>query len=1093
MTHLSTPTAGGSSCSGYPPPRLTRQTILVWWLFLGCISGGLHSLVAQNEPRFVRYTMDDGMSQNTVNCILQDSRGFMWFGTQGGLNRFDGYTFRVFRHHPDDTLSLSRNWIWCLYEDSRGDLWVGTFGGGLNRFDHTTENFRAYRHTPADSANSLLDDGIWFITEDSDGVLWVGSNTGLNRFDTQSGAIQHFTFRPGSSNCFAGVRAPDNVLWFTTPAYLYRCDLQTQQFTEFPIFAETPGRPSTVRSPIAIDDAGDIWLGTGSGLQFLDIEGGEIRSRKRYHTGNSNLVTNRFFSLFIDSRNTLWAGSDSGLFVLNLNEFHQLPKKDTVRFASHRHSPFIPTSIINNTVTSLGESRGGEIWVGTAFGLNRFDRNNQKFEQYPYNPGINNSLSSPIVQDIIEDSRGKVWISTRSGLNCYDPKTGQYRHYRANAQHSTTALRSNYIFSLLEDSLRPGGIWVGTIRGGLHWLNWQSGTVEQYTYDSNAENGTLSGNIYTIYADRDNHIWVGTSDGVSRYLRTENRFDRLADETFSQKLPHRNVYGILQDRYGDYWFATAGGLWHYSPKTGEGTVYRNHPDDVSSISHDFIICLYESPRSGELWIGSNGGLSRVVRSESDPRQISFKTIRKADGLPDDIVYGIMEDNRGHLWVSAQNGLARVNVSGAHPDITIYSKSDGLLSNELNMNAWHHGRSGKFYVGGMNGFNAFYPENIRLNRFLPPVVFTDFTVLNEPVPVRPPTANPQDNRFTIPAVINELDALSLSWRQNVFSIGFAALNFTQPQENRYTYKMEGFDANWIAAGTRRYATYTNLDPGEYVFRVKASNNDGLWNEVGRSLRISIAPPPWRTWWAYLFYAAALISGIYGIMLFRIREHRRKIEAQANIEQAKAEERERVRKKNTADFHDEVGHLVTKITLFVELARRQTPQISPLRRHLDKIEEYAKSLSGGLRDFIWGLDPEKDTLLDTLTRLRDFGNRLFQDSEVRFAAGPLAEEFRHIIQEIDDRRAIVFIFKEAMHNCLKHAHARNARLDAALENGKLRITFSDDGRGFSTAEKSDGYGVKNMHSRAAKIGASLTVCAEDGKGTTIIFEKMLSKSH
>jgi ligand-binding sensor domain-containing protein/signal transduction histidine kinase len=1089
MKHLSTPTTGGCSRSGYLPPFLTRHTILVWCFFLVCISGGLQSLVAQNEPRFVRYTMDDGMSQNTVNCILQDSRGFMWFGTQAGLNRFDGYTFRVFRHNPQDSLSISNNWIWSIFEDSQKRLWAGTFGGGLNRFDSATETFQTFRHTPGDSANSLLDDGIWFITEDSNGVLWVGSNTGLNRFDTQSGAIQHFTFRPGSSNCFFGARTPEDVLWFTTPAYLYRFDLQSHEYTEFPIHAETPGRPATVRSSIAVDRAGDVWLGTGNGLQFLDIENGDIRQRYAYHSQNTNLASQRFFSLFIDSHDTLWAGGDSGLFLLDLEKHRARYQSEPPVFTGLSHSPFVQTSLINNTVFSTGESSGGEIWVGTAFGLNRYDRNNQKFENYGYNPGTKNSLSNPIVQDIIEDSRGKLWISTRNGLNCYDPQTGEYRHYLSDPKKPQTTLRSNYVFSLLEDSLRPGGVWVGTIRGGLHWLNWQSGAVEQYPFGNGAENGTLSSNIYTIYADRQNDIWVGTNGGVSRYLRAENRFDRQADRAFSAMLPHAFVYGILQDRFGDYWFATAGGLTRYSPGSGVHTTYQHQPGDSTSISHNFIICLYESPRSGDLWIGSNGGLSRALRSENEPARVSFQTMRKTDGLPDDVVYGIMEDDRGHLWVIAQNGLAKVDISGERLVITTFTKSDGLLSNEFNMNAWHRDRSGKLYVGGMNGFNAFYPENIRLNRFLPPVVFTDFTVLNEPVPVRPPTANPQDNRFAIPAVINELDALNLSWRQNVFSVSFAALNFTQPHENRYAYKMEGFDEAWIAAGDRRFATYTNLDPGEYVFRVKASNNDGLWNETGKSLRISIAPPPWRTWWAYLIYAAVLISGIYGILRFRIREHRRKIEAQANIERAKAEERERVRKKNAADFHDEAGHLLTKITLFLELARRQSPGRSALGEYLDKIEEHTKSLAGGMRDFIWGLDPEKDTLLDTLTRLRDFGNRLFQDSEVRFTAGPLAEEFRHIIQEIDDRRAIVFIFKEAMHNCLKHAHARNARLDAALENGKLRITFSDDGRGFSTAEKSDGYGVKNMHSRATKIGASLTVCAEDGKGATVVFEKKL----
>lgn len=1041
----------------------------------------------QNQPKFIHYSIADGLSQNTVNSIFQDSRGFMWFGTQAGLNRFDGYEFKIFKHNPADSLSISNNWIWDIFEDSRGTLWIGTFGGGLNRFDHETETFRAFRHDPKDSANTLLDDTIWFVDEDDAGILWVSGNTGLNRFDPATGGIRHFRFTETDNNCFHHVKNAQNELFFTTPQFFYRFDMRTCEYTQYPIYADTPGKLSTLRSPIALDNDGAIWLGTGDGLLRLTFDKKAVSDRHLFTSENSNLLKNGIMSLFIDSQNVLHAGSESGLHTLNLNDPAYRQNPHAAEFTQITHSPFIQTSLKNNRIYAIGESRGGELWVGTELGLSRHDRSNRKFEHFAYNPGEKNTLANPLVLDIEEDSQQRLWIATHNGLSMFDPNTRQFSQFNSGGNKSAESLRNSYVFSLLEDAQKPGGMWVGTIRGGLHWLDWKTGKFQQYPFAPGQKNGTLSANIYTIYADKSRQIWLGTSGGVSRFLRNENRFDRVADSLFSQPLSHKFVYSILQDRFDQFWFGTAGGLNHFDPVSGDITAYLNNPGEPQSLSNNFVLCLHESPKTGDIWIGTNGGLNRLVREP----EIHFRSYRQKDGLPDDLIYGILEDDAGNLWLSAQNGLVKAEIFGDSLAFTLFTKSDGLQGDEFNMNAFLRGKNGKMYFGGSNGFNAFFPENVTENQFVPPVAITDFRVLNESVPIAGNGQKMHPKTYAIPKTINVLDELELSWRQNVFSFEFAALNFTNPQENEFAYMMEGFDENWIYSGNRRFVTYTNLDPGEYVFRVKASNNDGVWNETGKAIRIAITPPPWRTWWAGIIYAIIILGGIYGIIRFRIREAQRKIGEQSRIDRAKTEERERVRKKSAADFHDEAGHLITKITLFLELARRQASENKLLNEYLDKMEEHTKSLACGMRDFIWGLDPEKDSLQETLIRLRDFGNKLFQHSDVRFIASPLVSDFGRVELDIDDRRAIMFIFKEAMHNCLKHAAATNASLDAHLDGESLQIAFSDNGKGISQHPKTGGYGLKNMQSRAAKMGATLQISSEADRGTRIVFEKILTK--
>ncbi|MFQ5606091.1 MAG: two-component regulator propeller domain-containing protein, partial [bacterium] len=577
--------------------------------------------------------------------------------------------------------------------------------------------------------------------------------------------------------------------------------------------------------------------------------------------------------------------------------------------------------------------------------------------------------------------------------------------------------------------------------------------------------------IHYIYEDRSGVLWFGTGGGgLCRFNSRSSTFTRFQrDAARPESLNDPFVFALLEDRHGRFWVGTAAaGLKLFDRETGAVRHFQHDPSNPASLSNNRVLCLTET-QSGEIWVGTAAGLNKLVVPTTPEKDFLFVQFHESDGLPNEVIYGILEDNSGHLWISTNRGLAKVTPGADRLTVRIYTAADGLQSDEFNHNSFHKDRDGRMYFGGVNGLNAFHPDSVKDNPYVPPIVITDFKILNEA------------ERFT------GTSEIVLSYRDYFFSFEFAALNYTLPEKNKYAYMMEGFDEDWIYCGTRRFASYTNLDPGDYIFRVKGSNNDGVWNEEGTSVKVRVTPPPWKTWWAYTLYGLFILGSIAGFVRYRIRSLEKEVEAKAAIERAKVEERERVRKNSSADFHDEAGHMITKITLFLELAKRKAGLDAGLTEYLSKIEENTKALSSGMRDFIWGLDPEKDSLYDTLLRLKDFGNNLFQHSEIRFQAGGIKPSFKQIDLPMHHRRSILFIFKEAMNNCIKYSVADSAYLKAELDRTELTIIFEDNGAGFEQRKDGEGYGLKNMVARAGKIGASIEIGSIPGQGTKIVFKK------
>ena len=1034
--------------------------------------------------QFDHLTIEDGLSQSTVNCIYQDRRGFMWFGTQDGLNRYDGYNFKVYRHLPSDSTTLSDNYVWCIYEDSSGGFWVGTFGGGLNYLDRDSDRFTRYKPNPDDPEHSLSFTSARALLEFPRGNLWIGTDRGLCTMNLANREITNYRYQPSihsslqEENVLALEAEAPGTLWIGTSVGLNQWNTATGENRHYPGLTLIPAGPFSRHH----------WVETENGLAQITSAGEMIPI---FSPGPQPAT--QILSLLEDRKGWLWVGTNNGLW--RIPDRGHAPAQATL----FRHQPDQPGSLGHNFIASLYENRGGTVWVGTREGLNQFNHYTRKFPHIAPLPEQTGGISQLHVLAFEASRRypGSIWIGTTNGLSRFDPESGRFTVFR-NDPADPHSLSSSYILDLYEDA--QGYLWIGTRGGGLNRYNPETGHFTRYMPDPDKP-GTISSPIVSyIYEDRRGELWIGTSrGGLNRFERESGIFHHIPYEQDSPYATrHSFIFSLLEDRQGNFWVGTAGGGLHLlDRRSGLFRYFSHDPEDPTSLSNSLILSIYED-RQGDIWIATAGRLNRLVAlpagSDSTGPEYQFVQYGKEDGLPNEVIYGILEDRRGYYWVSTNKGLARFRwiddgMLRGRLEVRSYTVHDGLQSDEFNQNAYYRDSTGRLYFGGINGFNLFDPDSIRDNPHLPEVVITDFRIFNEKVPVGPNSPLRED--------ISRAGEIFLTYRDQVISFEFAALNYARPEKNRYAYMMEGFDADWTESGHRRFATYTNLDPGEYTFRVKASNHDGVWNKRGTTLRITISPPPWKTWWAYSLYFLGIVGSIAGFIRYRLRAQTRRLQAEAEekmrIEQARREERQRMRKKSAADFHDESGNVLTKISLFVELAKRllsKRDDLADLQNYLHSIEENTKLLSGGMRDFIWSLDPEKDSLYHALVRLKDFGNGLFEHSEIRFHSENIDPALSRINLSMEQRRSLILIFKEAMNNCLKYSRADHVYFEVSLDDGELSVRLRDDGCGFDLEGAPAGYGLKNMAARAQKIGGLLAIDAAPGKGASVQLRKNLA---
>lgn len=820
---------------------------------------------------FERISLEEGLSQSVVNAIIQDSKGFMWFATQDGLNKYDGYTFEIYEHDPHDPTTLSDNYIECLIEDDTGIIWVGTYGGGLNSYDPHTETFTRYLHDPNDS-NSPANNEIRALLTDQRGYLWIGTwGGGLDRFDPKREAFTHFTHDPEDTSSLSHnvVRSifedSSGNLWIGTwGGGLNRFDPERQIFSRYCSGSDFPEGPRSDRiRAICEEPDGDLWLGTDEGLNRFDPESSIFRCYRAETSKGHALASNEVTSLSPVESGGIWLGTYGG----GLSKF----RPDSETFYTYRHEPDDPQSLSHDDVIAVFEDRAGVLWVGTdTGGLSKYSPAKARFRHYTTGVDETRGLSHKDVWTLYEDRDGIVWIGTSNGLTRADLEHDEFRYYR-HVESDETSLIDNEVFSLCQDS--RGTLWIGTA-GGFNKFDRLTGRFTRFTHEPNNPNSLSDPAVFVIKEAHGGVLWLGTEvGGLNRFDPVTGAFVRYQhDSGDDNSLCNDEVMSILVDREGVVWVGTGQGLDRFDPETEEFIHYRYDPEDPKSLSNNAVYTLVQS-QGGDLWIGTrSGGLNRF-----DKESQTFEYFTQKDGLPGNAIYGIQEDNSRHLWISTNRGLSRFD-----PELQVfknYDVRDGLQSNEFNQGASHRGFSGTMYFGGINGFNAFNPELITDNPMIPPIILTSFKVFGK------------DMRLD--RSIEVVETIRLSYRQNFFSFEFVALDFTVPEKNQYAYRMEGLDEAWVECGTRRYASYTGLDPGHYTFRVKGSNNDGVWNERGTRVRLIVDPPFWQTWWFQGLTALTVVGLAFGWYKARVR----RLESQKReLEQQVAARTKELREKN-----------------------------------------------------------------------------------------------------------------------------------------------------------------------------------------------------
>lgn len=792
------------------------------------------ALAAQQPMYFRHLTLQDGLSQNTIMTILQDSQGFVWLGSENGLNRYDGYEIVHYQRDRDDPSALQGDFIWQIAEDQNSDLWIATNDGGVARWERKTDRFYTYQHDP-DDPNSLASNSVRSLIVGAEGFIWIGlTDHGLNVLNPETGEVQRFAHDPYDEHSLSS-----NAVY-----------------------------------AVHQDRAGSVWIGTDAGLNLYNPSN---RGFLHYHhdpADSYSLSSNLIRSVYEDKQGMLWVGTYGG----GLNRLNRLSNQFTRYVADDAN----PQSLSDNHVRVTFEDDTGRLWVGTANGLNLLEPRTATFQQF-VNDQSPDSLSHNYVMSISQDRGGLLWVGTRSsGANIWNPRSWSLGHYTgdwlqgnnvtafaSHAQqlwvgtfdHGLTKLENGVekrtfradelgvdrVMSLLLD--RRQQLWIGTMGGGLNRLNTATDEIVNYRYSEQAPLSLSSDGIMSLLEDRQGNIWVGTfGGGVDGFDAQMGTFTPLAPG----KLTSLRAMSMAQDMDGYIWVGTDAGLNRVQPQTGEVLQFTSDPENANTLSSNTIYALHVD-RLGTLWIGTaGGGLNRL--DIKDGEITGFTSFAELEELLSNVVYGVRSDIHGQLWLSTNNGLARFDPSSG--EVKRFHKAHGLQGEEFNFGAHHSGEFGVLYFGGANGFNAVSPARLQENETKPDVVLTSVQTMNQAADT--------------PVPYPSLQQFDVAYDSNALTFEFAALDFTAPSENRYSYMLDGFDNDWAPPSSVRRATYTNLDAGKYIFRVRAANSDGVWNNDGVAVAFTVAPAPWRTDWAYAGYATFLLL----LCAFILRQKRAK---------------------------------------------------------------------------------------------------------------------------------------------------------------------------------------------------------------------------
>jgi len=798
--------------------------------------------------------MRDGLSMSTINSILQDSQGYVWLATEAGLNRYDGYSVRQFRRERGNEHALASDYIWSMAEDSHGDLWLATEGGGVARWERRTETFQQYRHDPK-QPESLASDRVRVLLIDSKGLIWAGTeDRGLDVLDPQTGSVRHFRHRDSDiyslpSDAIGALYSDrEGRIWVGSEGGLSRFDPPTDGFVTYgAAMSAAKIRDPRVRA-IREDHDGALWIGTvNDGLARLDLHADTFTVFRHDASNARSLSNDRVWAVLEDDAKRLWVATADGLNLFD---------PDSQSFVRHGHDANNPQSLRDSDAMSLYQDRGGVLWVGTrAGGASHWNPRSWLLGHY-----FSDAFNASQIESFADDDAGNLWVGTiGSGLIEID-NAGRERRYDADkAGAAGPPLSDGRVMALLND--HQGSLWVGTMSGGLDRLELATGKLRVYRSIAGDASTLPADGVMALYEDRLGTLWVGTfRGGLASIDRTTDKITRYPFGTAApNSLSSSKASAIVEDTLGNLWIGTAGGgLNLFERKSGRFYAYRRDDRDPKSLSDDTVYALHIDPH-GDLWVGTaGGGLDRVIGTSAKPESVRFENQSGLSGMPSQVVYGIESDLDGRLWLSTNNGLARLDPR-SH-SVKLFHQVHGLQDEEFNSNAHFRSADGTLYFGGNHGFNGFSPDLIASGGPAPSVVLTMASKLNQPISAQdlPSTTRP----------------LALAYGDKLVTLDFSALDFTSPADNHYSYQLAGFDAGWIDAGTTHRATYANLDPGNYTFKVRAANADGIWSENSLTIPVHVAPAPWNTLAARVVY---FLIGL-GVLayLWRLQRQRRERE-------------------------------------------------------------------------------------------------------------------------------------------------------------------------------------------------------------------------
>lgn len=1023
-----------------------------------------------NEFRFRHYTVEDGLSSNSVRSIIQDRRGYIWFGTEDGLNCYDGIHMKIYRTNKEKKDVLGNNVISSLLEDKDGVIWVAT-DAGIYLYHSNKDIFEKFQSTTEITTVTSS------ITQDTNGNIWFSTyGQGVFRYNKRSNKLKQFQLPTYSNMAYHIFVDSDNNIWVAgkqSNRSILKLNKNTDTFDNFPLIYLNQTEQHANSLVLFEDSSRFLWIGTwDKGLQQVNRHTGETTVYLSPQFGKGIL---HIHSIAEYAHNLLLIGSDDGLSMFNT--------------VTREHKLLVPNELSRHSLSDkfvypIVKDREGGIWVGTFYGgVNYITPRNGQFEGFVYS-NYQNSLSGNIISRFCEDNEGNIWIaSDDGGLSKYTPSSGQFANFLP--QEGRNSISYHNVHALCFDN---NDLWIGTYAGGLNILNTKTGKFKVYQSYANDPTTLDQNSIYAIFKDKDNNMWVTSMSGVNLYNRATDNFTRIKDFGYT-------TIDIKQDSKGNIWFATQGkGLFKYNPtyQSWKNYTYQKIPgsligNTVNTIHIDLL---------GIMWIGTSEGLCKYIPDKDRFEPVSL-------GVESPHICCIIEE-QGMLWISTTQGLIHYNPAiGSR----IFTQSDGLQSDLFIANAGLKSSDGKIYIGSIHGFNSFYPHNIRPNEYVPPIVFTGLEVFNKEISI--------NDEGLLPCSLNDLEQLDLSYNENFISIRFAALSYSIPEKNKYAYKLEGFDKDWNYINKENKATYTNLPIGSYTFRVKASNNDGLWNEEGSTLKIVVHPPFYLTPFFKLLYFVLACT----IVLILVRLILRRYEKKHSAEIAELN----IRKEH--EVHE------AKIRFFTMIAHEIRTPVSLIIAPLEKIMHSPHTLPNEIQANLTIIDRNSHRLLSLVNQLLDFRKVDQEGAQLKCKrqniyeiTEAVCERFSPWITQhgaqftvhcpdktftaIVDREALTKIISNLLTNASKYTKD-NVTLSCFPVSDKKEfiIQVADNGCGISTEEQrkifapfyqisnnkpGTGIGLSIVHSLVQAHKGQVTIESEIGQGTLFIVSLPLEQS-